>query len=257
MWRSTRDALAVLLGGNLGEIAFTVLTGLVSGRSPLNVRQLLLVNLLTDMLPAVALAARPPSGVTREELLQEGPERSLGSALTRDIAVRGCATAGAAMTAWTLGRMSGTRNQADTVGLVALVGTQLAQTIVAGGRDPLVLVSGVASLAALGIIVQVPVLSHFFGSRPLLPHGWVIAMGCAGAFALGAVLVTRLPGGTLVAWVPGAAPAGRLAASVAEGIKDAIADAMKDGLPSGIADALPDRVAADIERSMRAVWHTA
>ncbi|MCW2861602.1 MAG: ATPase, P-type (transporting), superfamily, subfamily [Actinoallomurus sp.] len=257
MWRSTRDALAVLLGGNLGEIAFTVLTGLVSGSSPLNVRQLLLVNLLTDMLPAVALAARPPSGVTREELLQEGPERSLGSALTRDIAVRGCATAGAAMTAWMLGRMSGTRHQADTIGLVALVGTQLAQTIVAGGRDPLVLVSGVASLAALGIIVQVPVLSHFFGSRPLLPHGWVIAMGCAGAFAAGAVLVTRLPAGTLVAWVPGAAPAGRLAASVAEGLKDVIADAMKDGLPSGITDALPDRVAADIERSMRAVWPTA
>src|SRR5262249_51537310 len=153
-------ALAVLLGGNLGEIAFTVGTGLLSGRSPLNVRQLLLVNLLTDMLPAVALAARPPSGVTHEELLAEGPARSLGSALTRDIVARAGATAGAAMLAWTLGRMSGTRNQADTVALVALVATQLAQTVAAGGRDPLVLVSGAASLAALGIIVQVPGLSH-------------------------------------------------------------------------------------------------
>src|SRR5262249_22334118 len=37
MWRSTRDAIAVLLGGNLGEIVFTLGTGLISGASPLNV----------------------------------------------------------------------------------------------------------------------------------------------------------------------------------------------------------------------------
>ncbi|GLY84506.1 cation-translocating P-type ATPase [Actinoallomurus iriomotensis] len=239
MWRSTRDALAVLLGGNIGEIVFTVLTGLLSGSSPLNVRQLLLVNLLTDMLPAVALAARPPSGVTREELLQEGPDRSLGTALTRDIAVRACATAGAAVTAWTLARMSGTREQADTTGLVALVGTQLAQTIAAGGRDPLVLASGVASLAALGIIVQVPVLSHFFGSRPLLPHGWLIALGCAGGFALGAVLVTRLPGGTIVTYVPGATQLARLVEELQEELTTRLREGLKENLPAGLARALP------------------
>jgi cation-transporting ATPase I len=194
MWRSTRDAVAVLLGGNLGEIAFTLGTGLISGLSPLNVRQLLLVNLLTDMLPAIALAARPPSGVTHEELLAEGPDRSLGSALTRDIVVRGTATAGAALSAWVIGRVSGTRGQADSMGLVALVSTQLAQTIVAGGRDPLVLVAALASLGALVIIVQVPGLSHFFGSQPLLPHCWAIALGCAGAFALVAVVLARLSG---------------------------------------------------------------
>ena len=250
MWRSTRHALAVLLGGNLGEIAFTVLTGLVSGNSPLNVRQLLLVNLLTDMLPAVALASRPPSGVTREELLHEGPDRSLGAALTRDIAVRAGATAGAAITAWTLGRMSGTRDQADTVGLVALVGTQLAQTIVAGGRDPVVLASGLASLAALGVIVQVPVLSHFFGSRPLLPHGWVIALGCSGAFAFGALLVTRLPSGTLMAYVPGT----ELGARLAEALRDGVKDGLKDGLPTGIAGAIPDEVADGVRTVWRTVW---
>lgn len=252
MWRSTRDALAVLLGGNLGEIAFTVLTGLVSGSSPLNVRQLLLVNLLTDMLPAIALAARPPSGVTREELLQEGPDRSLGSALTRDIVVRAGATAGAAITAWTLGRLSGTRDQAGTVALVALVGTQLGQTLVAGGRDPMVLVSSLASMGALATIVQVPGLSHFFGSRPLMPHGWVIALGCAGAFAAGAVVVTRLPSGTLVAYVPGAKVIERLA----QDVRDGIASGSKDGLPA-IAAALPDGLADDVAKNLRMAWRLA
>lgn len=195
MWRSTRDALAVLLGGNLGEIAFTLGTGLIAGRSPLGVRQLLLVNLLTDMLPAIALAARPPSGITHEELLAEGPDRSLGGALTRDVAVRAGTTAGAALVAWLLARATATRGQADTTGLVALVATQLVQTIAAGGRDPMVLVSGAASLAALGIIVQIPGVSHFFGCRPLPPHCWAVALSSAGTFALAAVILTRVAGG--------------------------------------------------------------
>ncbi|MFE7843357.1 cation-translocating P-type ATPase, partial [Streptomyces sp. NPDC057474] len=59
MWASVRKALGILLGGNLGEITFTLATSLFTGRSALNARQLLLVNLLTDMLPAMAIAARP------------------------------------------------------------------------------------------------------------------------------------------------------------------------------------------------------
>ncbi|GAA3929005.1 cation-translocating P-type ATPase [Actinomadura viridis] len=191
MWKSARDALAVLLGGNLGEIAFTIGGALTGGGSPLNVRQLLLVNLLTDMLPAIALAVRRPAGATREDLLREGPEASLGAALTRDITVRAVTTAGAAQTAYLLARASGTRTQAVTAGLVALVGTQLLQTLAAGGRSPLVLASGVVSLGALVTIVQVPVLSHFFGCRPLLPHCWAIAGGSALAFAAAATVITR------------------------------------------------------------------
>jgi cation-transporting P-type ATPase I len=206
MWRSTRDALAVLLGGNLGEIGFTVGTSLVSGTSPLNVRQLLLVNLLTDMLPAMALAVRKPAGVTRAELLAEGPERSLGTVLTRDIAVRAVTTAGAAELAWLLARLTGTRGQAATTGLVTLVATQLAQTIAAGGRDPLVLSSSLAALGALVITVQVPGVSHFFGNRPLLPHCWLIGLGSAALFALAAVILTRLRGGASDRAVPAAPP---------------------------------------------------
>ena len=60
MWASLRDALAILLGGNLGEVVFTVGATAVSGRAPLSARQLLTVNLLTDIAPALAIALRPP-----------------------------------------------------------------------------------------------------------------------------------------------------------------------------------------------------
>lgn len=181
MWASVRDSLALLLGGNLGEIGFTVITGLISPGQSINARQLLLVNLLTDVLPAMAIAVRPPPRVTAEMLLAEGPEKSLGTALTRDIYRRGVITAGAATVAWFLGRLSGTRSQAATVALVALVGAQLGQTMVIRGRTPLVLLSGAVSIAALVAAVQIPGVSRFFGSSPLLPHGWVIAIGTSAA----------------------------------------------------------------------------
>jgi cation-transporting ATPase I len=129
MWSSVRDALSILLGGNLGEIAFTVGAGLLSGRNALNARQLLLVNLLTDVLPAMAVAVRPPPGAMADDLLAEGPEASLGTKLTRDIYLRAATTAGAAGLGWMLVRPVGTPGQARTTALVALVGAQLGQQL--------------------------------------------------------------------------------------------------------------------------------
>jgi len=96
MWASVRQALGILVGGNLGEIAFTVLGAALTGRSPLNTRQLLLINLLTDLAPAMAIALRPPDSGSTAALLAEGPEASLGAALTRDITERALITAAGA-----------------------------------------------------------------------------------------------------------------------------------------------------------------
>jgi cation-transporting ATPase I len=181
MWGSVRDALSILLGGNIGEIVFTVGSSVLAGRSALNARQLLLVNLLTDMVPAMAVAVRPPAATDPEKLLAEGPEASLGASLTRDIYLRAAVTATAATAAWTLGRVTGTRGRADTIGLVALVSAQLMQTLTNGGRDKVVLLAALASLAVLGAIVTVPGVSGFFGCRPLGPLAWSIGLGSAAA----------------------------------------------------------------------------
>jgi cation-transporting ATPase I len=80
------------------------------------------------------------------------------------------------------------RPRADTVALVALVGAQLGQTLVAGGRSPIVVGASLVSFGALATVVQIPGLSHFFGCRPLGPVGWTIA-GTASALATGASVV--------------------------------------------------------------------
>ncbi|MBV8951631.1 MAG: cation-transporting P-type ATPase, partial [Actinobacteria bacterium] len=191
LWSSVRDAISVLLGGNLGEILFTLGTGLF-GRAALNARQLLLVNLMTDLAPSLALALSPPRHTTPERLAREGPDASLGSALTRDVTVRAAATAGAAGLAWYAARATGSAARADTVGLVALVGAQLGQTAVAGHGSPLVLGASGVSMLALAGVVQTPGLSQVFGSRPLGPAGWGIGLGAAGLGTLAAWLAPRM-----------------------------------------------------------------
>jgi cation-transporting ATPase I len=181
MWARVRDALAILVGGNLGEVAFTLAGTAIAGRSPLNARQLLLVNLLTDMVPAMAIALQPPEKTSPEALLHEGPEASLGAALTRQIALRAATTAGGATAAWLVASGTGRPTRARTVGLVAVVGTQMGQTIVAGRRSPAVIASALASAGLLVPIIQVPPLSRFFGCTPLGPVGWTTAVVSASA----------------------------------------------------------------------------
>ncbi len=188
MWASVRDALAILVGGNIGEIAFTVAGTAIGGRSPLGARQLLLVNLLTDMLPAMTIALRPPADRSPESLIHEGPDAALGGSLVSQVALRAVTTAAGATGAWLVARSTGSERRASTVGFAALVGTQLAQTAVIGVRSPLVLVSTGVAAAALVAAVQTPGVSQFFGCRPMGPVAWGIAAGAAG-LATGASVV--------------------------------------------------------------------
>jgi cation-transporting ATPase I len=211
MWDAVSDAVSVLVGGNAGEVVFTLIGTAISGTAPLNPRQLLLVNLLTDMAPAMALAVRGP-GVTvggagagpdraerseRPDWAERGDPGNHGdhgaaaagdgqARLRHTLVARGALTAAGATSAWLLARMTGGARRASTVGLLALVGTQLGQTVVVARRDPLVIATAVGSAALLAGMVQTPAISGLFGSRPVGPVGWGLATGCAlGASLLG------------------------------------------------------------------------
>ncbi|AVH55195.1 MULTISPECIES: cation-translocating P-type ATPase [Streptomyces] len=179
MWASVRQALAILVGGNLGEIAFTLLGAAATGTSPLTARQLLLVNLFTDLAPAMAVALRPPQPEAAERMLREGPEVSLGTALNEEMVCRAVATGLGATAGWLAARFTGRATRARTVALVALVGAQLGQTLLVGGRSRAIVISSLGSLVALAAVVQTPVLSQFFGCTPLGPIAWSIALSAA------------------------------------------------------------------------------
>ncbi|MGW2860055.1 cation-translocating P-type ATPase [Streptomyces sp. NPDC001205] len=193
LWRSVADAISILTGGNAGEVGFTVFGTLLGGSSPLSARQLLLVNLLTDMFPAMAVAVTPQDEPTSASNAATDQETSvcagvaaLGEPLTRQIRQRGFVTGLGAGTAWLIGTLTpGTARRISTMALCGLVGAQLTQTLNGRGRSPLVLATALGSAAALAVLVQTPGLSHFFGCTPLGPVAWAGVAASIGAAAIG------------------------------------------------------------------------
>lgn len=223
MWGSVRQALGILVGGNLGEIAFSVFGAALTGTSPLSARQLLLVNLLTDLAPALAVALRAPAAADVQALLAEGPEASLGSPLTDEIAVRAVATAAGAAGGWLAGRVTGRPARARTIGLASLVGAQLGQTVLAGGASPSVIAASAGSAVVLAGVIQTPGVSQFFGCTPLGPLGWTIASLAATAGTVGSLAVPSL----FAAVGPQLAPLG---AAAARKLPDGVLDALRTPL---------------------------
>ncbi|MBS9535332.1 cation-translocating P-type ATPase [Mycobacterium sp. M1] len=186
LWQRVQAAVAVLLGGNAGEVAFAIIGSAITGRSPLNARQLLLVNMLTDALPATALAVSELNESTVSTTRGPDPD-----ALWRTVAVRGVTTASAAVGAWALASFTGRQQRASTVALVSLVAAQLGQTLL-DSRDPLVVLTAVGSLGAMGTLISIPGLSQLLGCTPLGPIGWAQALGTATVATVGAAVVPKM-----------------------------------------------------------------
>src|SRR5206468_6607628 len=62
---------------------------------------------------------------------------------------------------------------------IALVGTQPGQTLLVGGRNPLVAATVAGSVFARTAIVQIPGVSQFFGCTPWDPLAWGTVVTCA------------------------------------------------------------------------------
>lgn len=189
LWQRVQAAVSVLLGGNAGEVLFAIIGSAITGTSPLNTRQLLLVNMMTDALPAAALAVSKPSGQIDPGL--RGPDRP---ALWRAVAIRGVTTAAATTAAWAMAGVTGRPQRASTVALVALVGAELGQTLL-DSRAPLVVLTAVGSLGAMGTLISIPVVSQLLGCTPLGPVGWGQALGAAAGATVGVAVLNRVAEG--------------------------------------------------------------
>ncbi len=175
LWRRVQAAVSVLLGGNAGEVMFAIIGSAITGTSPLNTRQLLLVNTMTDALPAAALAVSEPSGP-----VDPGIRGADQPALWRAVVIRGTTTAIATTAAWAMAGLTGPPlpQRASTVALVALVGAELGQTLLES-HAPMVLLTASGSLVVLATLISIPGVSQFIGCTPLDPLGWVQGLGAA------------------------------------------------------------------------------
>ncbi|MFF0383447.1 HAD-IC family P-type ATPase [Streptomyces sp. NPDC004286] len=190
LWHSVADAIAILIGGNAGEVGFGILGTLLSGTAPLSTRQMLLVNLFTDLFPAMAVAVTPKDGDDTEVRGRTAsPEDAaggvLGAPLIRQIRHRALTTALGAITAWLIGRFTpGTARRASTMALCGVVGTQLVQTLLDRRDSTLVRVTALGSAAALVAVIQTPGVSRLVDCTPLGPMAWAgVALAIALALA--------------------------------------------------------------------------
>jgi cation-transporting P-type ATPase I len=189
-WHNIRRALGLLLGGNLGELGLMVAAGIAGLPTPLTTRQILTVNLVTDVLPAVAIAVQPPETRDLSRLAREGAA-GLDRPLRNDVLRRGFATAAPSFGAYLLAARLGDPARARAVAFASIVATQLSQTIDLGRSENRLTgsVAGAAgaSAALVAACLSLPPLQRFLGLVLPAPAGALLILGSAG----GAVVVSR------------------------------------------------------------------
>jgi cation-transporting P-type ATPase I len=198
-WRNVRRALALLLGGNLGELALMAGASAITPERALTTRQVLAVNLVTDVLPAVAVAIQAPEHRDLSALAREGMA-ALDKPLRAQVLRRAAATSLPAFAVFAAS-LSGGAQRAQSVAFGGIVSTQLAQTVELGlaeGRLSASVAGAVGvSAAILVALYQLPPLRTFLGlAAPGAGGAALILAASLGAIALShslAPVEERLP----------------------------------------------------------------
>jgi magnesium-transporting ATPase (P-type) len=190
-WRNMRTGLGLLLGGNIGELGLIVGANLLGYGSPLVPAQILIVNLITDTLPSLAVLLQRPQHRDLAALAREGLS-ALDHGLRRDVARRALATAIPSLASFMWSHATAGPVQGSAVAFTGVVATQLAQTLEAGRVEGTLSESVVAavstSVALLVSSVTIPPVRTFLNLQAPTLTSW----GVVGAAAAGAVGVSRL-----------------------------------------------------------------
>jgi len=189
-WRNMRTGLGLLVGGNAGELGMIVGASLLGYASPLTAPQILMVNLITDTLPSLAILLQRPQHRDLSALAREGLS-ALDSGLRRDALHRGLATGVPSLIAFMLAHAQGGPLQGRAVGFASVITTQLAQTLdagrVQGFLSPSVVGAVAGSLALLATTYAIPPVRTLFNLTLPSLSGWALV----GAASGGAVVLSR------------------------------------------------------------------
>lgn len=199
-----RKFIRYLLSCNIGEILVMLLGTLLGWPLPLLPLQMLLVNLVTDGLPALALGLDPPGGDVMSRPPRDPRESLFARGLGRLIAMRGVIIGLCTLAVFAAElRATGNLAQARTVGMCTLVLSQLLHAFDARSEtrsiwqlglstNPALLAATASSLAVLLAVLYTPALAALFRAVPLGPLAWLSIVGASSAGAVVAGLGTLL-----------------------------------------------------------------
>jgi P-type Ca2+ transporter type 2C len=197
VFSNIKKYLMYLLSSNVGELGLVAGASLLGMPVPLTAVQILYVNLATDGLPALALAVDPPEA----DLMRRPPRDPRAGIFTRPVltltALGGVWSmlVNIGLFAWALGSGRGV-SEAMTMTFVSLVLIQFFKAYNFRSDRHSILVRPFANkwlnlaivweLAALALIIYVPVLNKSFGTFALSLEDWIIVG--ASAFTVSPVL---------------------------------------------------------------------
>jgi Ca2+-transporting ATPase len=185
VYRNIVRFIRFLLAANTGEVLVFALAISLGLPAPLTVLQILLVNLLTDGPPALALGLDPPD----RDVLRRPPRPASEGILppiARDVVAGGVLTGLASFASFFIGREHGDE-VAQTMCLTTLLFAQLAyvfavrgeRTFLRSGRNPFLLAAVLASAAIGAAVLAVPTLAARFDAVALEPGQLAAALALA------------------------------------------------------------------------------
>ncbi len=196
-WRNIRRAVGLLLGGNLGELGLLVGASVFGFAPPLTTRQILAVNLVTDVLPGLSIALQQPEHRVLAGLAREGTA-ALDTTLRRDVLRRGSATALPSLLAYFISLGTSSLPAARTIAFASIVTTQLAQSLdvalAEGSLTHSVIGAIGGSTGLLAAALAYPPLRTFLNLTFPTPLG----LGLITGSTLASVLFGRLLEGSLI-----------------------------------------------------------
>jgi Ca2+-transporting ATPase len=185
VYRNIIRFIRFLLAANTGEVLVFALAIALGLSAPLTVLQILLVNLLTDGLPALALGVDPPD----RDVLRR-PPRPPSEGILRPIAPQvladGALTGLASFASFLIGREGG-QSVAQTMCFTTLLFAQLAyvfalrgeRPFLRAGRNQLLVAAVLVSAAIAAAVLALPSLAARFGAVQLEPAQLAAALALA------------------------------------------------------------------------------
>jgi Ca2+-transporting ATPase len=187
IFANVRKALRFLLATNMTEI---MVAGIGTGAglgSPLTPMQLLWINLLSDVVPALGLALEPG-----DQAVMQAPPHPAGEAILRhqdlrNIAIEGAVIGSGALAACAYGNLRyGPSAETSTMTFLSLITAQLLHALSCRSDRPVLFGSGtlapnpvlrnalIGSFALQALGVLVPPLRRLLGLVPLAPRDWAV-----------------------------------------------------------------------------------
>jgi cation-transporting P-type ATPase I len=155
--------------------------------TPLTARQILAVNAITDILPALAVALQQPEHRNLAGLDREG-EASLDKPLRKEVLRRGTSTTAPSLVSYLIMLGSSMLPEARSVAFASIVMAQLAQTLDSGWSEGTLTKPALSAVAgSVGVLLAAfttPPLRNFLHLVMPSPLGWAL-IGTGAVVAVG------------------------------------------------------------------------